>query len=100
MVCMYVQTDRQIFRPATPLGWAHSGSAQLVHTLKKWHAMFHACYMHKLGTFHSWLLLQVVRLLHLLATCSPIAPTSAVDPQSHPLLVWDISISKTVLWNY
>jgi len=44
--------------------------------------------------------LQVASSLHLLATCSPIAPLSAAAPRSHPLLVWDISISETLLWYY
>jgi len=39
--------------------------------------------------------IQVARSLHLLATCAPIAPASAAAPRSHPLLVWDISISET-----
>jgi len=34
-------------------------------------------------------MLQVPSSLRSLATCSPIAPTSAAAPRSHPLLVWD-----------
>lgn len=33
--------------------------------------------------------LQVVHSLPLLATCSPILPSSAAAPRSRPLLVWD-----------
>jgi len=40
--------------------------------------------------------LQVACLLHLLATCSLIAPASTAAARSHLTLVWDICTSETV----